>query len=157
MNLTKWLIVIIILAATIFGLHSYKTSLQQAASAQAASMPEPAATVNAINVSTISYQKNVRVSGEVQAFKFLMLHNELAGEITRLNATSGSVVKKGQTLLELDHRDEDARLIAAKATLLLQQQTLDRNIELHKKILSSEDFKKGSVSIRWLEDNIESL
>jgi acetyl-CoA carboxylase biotin carboxylase subunit len=31
------------------------------------------------------------------------------------------------------------------------------NIELHKKILSSEDFKKGSVSIRWLEDNIESL
>ena len=31
------------------------------------------------------------------------------------------------------------------------------NIELHKKILSSDDFKKGSVSIRWLEDNIESL
>ena len=31
------------------------------------------------------------------------------------------------------------------------------NIELHKKILSSEDFKKGSVSIRWLEENIESL
>ena len=26
------------------------------------------------------------------------------------------------------------------------------NIELHKKILSSEDFKKGSVSIRWLEE-----
>ncbi|MDB9818443.1 acetyl-CoA carboxylase biotin carboxylase subunit [Pelagibacterales bacterium] len=31
------------------------------------------------------------------------------------------------------------------------------NIELHKKILSSDDFKKGSVSIRWLEDNIESI
>ena len=31
------------------------------------------------------------------------------------------------------------------------------NIELHKKILSSEDFKKGSVSIKWLEDNIETL
>ena len=31
------------------------------------------------------------------------------------------------------------------------------NIELHKKILSSEDFKKGSVSIKWLEKNIESL
>ena len=31
------------------------------------------------------------------------------------------------------------------------------NIELHKKILSSEDFKKGSVSIKWLEENIESL
>ena len=31
------------------------------------------------------------------------------------------------------------------------------NIELHKKILSSEDFKRGSVSIKWLEENIESL
>ena len=31
------------------------------------------------------------------------------------------------------------------------------NIELHKKILSSEDFKSGSVSIKWLEENIESL
>ena len=31
------------------------------------------------------------------------------------------------------------------------------NIELHKKILSSEAFKKGSVSIKWLEENIESL
>ncbi len=31
------------------------------------------------------------------------------------------------------------------------------NIELHKKILSSKAFKKGSVSIKWLEENIESL
>ena len=31
------------------------------------------------------------------------------------------------------------------------------NIELHKKILSSEDFKRGSVSIKWLEENIETL
>jgi len=31
------------------------------------------------------------------------------------------------------------------------------NIELHKKILSSDDFKKGSVSIKWLEENIETL
>tara|TARA_B100000767_G_scaffold31796_1_gene27185 strand:+ start:1367 stop:2707 length:1341 start_codon:yes stop_codon:yes gene_type:complete len=31
------------------------------------------------------------------------------------------------------------------------------NIELHKKILSSEDFKQGSVSIKWLEENIETL
>ena len=158
MNLTKCLIVIIILAATIFGLHNYKTSLQQAASAQAASMPEPAATVNAINVSTISYQKNVRVSGEVQAFKFLMLHNELAGEITRLNATSGSVVKKGQTLLELDHRDEDARLMAAKATLLLQQQTLDRNIELHKnRTISEEQVDQARAAVQIAQADISVI
>ena len=34
---------------------------------------------------------------------------------------------------------------------------IETNIELHKKILSSKDFKKGAVSIKWLEDNIASL
>jgi len=139
MNVTKWLVVIIILAGTIFGLHSYKSSLQEAANAQAASMPEPAAVVTAVEVSTVIYQKHIKVSGEVQAFKFLMLNNELAGEIIRLNAASGQVVKKGQILVELDHRDEDARLMAAKATLMLREQTLDRNIELQKNRGISED------------------
>jgi len=130
MNIKKWVLVTTIIACIIFSLYSYKSSLTQTANAKAASMPEFAATVTAVEVSTLSYQKRIKVSGEVQAFKLLMLNNELAGEITRLNAASGQLVKKGQILLELDHRDEDARLMAAKATLILRQQTLGRNIEL---------------------------
>ena len=34
---------------------------------------------------------------------------------------------------------------------------IETNIELHKKILESEDFKKGAVSIKWLEENIQSF
>ena len=34
---------------------------------------------------------------------------------------------------------------------------IETNIELHKKILSSQDFKNGSVSINWLENNIGIL
>ena len=34
---------------------------------------------------------------------------------------------------------------------------IDTNIELHKKILSSPDFKIGGVSINWLENNIQNL
>ena len=34
---------------------------------------------------------------------------------------------------------------------------IDTNIELHKKILSSSDFKKGGVPINWLENNLTSL
>ena len=34
---------------------------------------------------------------------------------------------------------------------------IETNIELHKKILSSKEFKNGSVSINWLENNIDSL
>lgn len=155
MNITKWLLVIIILAGTIFGLHSYKSSLQQAAKTQAASMPEMAATVTAVKVRNISYQKKIQVSGEVQAFKFLMLNNELAGEIIRLNAASGSVVNKGQVLVELDHRDEDARLMAAKATLMLHKQTLDRNIALQKSHgISEERVDQARAAVQIAESDI---
>ena len=34
---------------------------------------------------------------------------------------------------------------------------IDTNIDLHKKILNSDEFKKGAVSIKWLEDNILSF
>jgi len=139
MKVTSWIVVSLILAGTVFGLYSYKSSLQQAATEQAAMMPEPAATVSAVTVTKIDYQKTVQVSGEVQAFRYLMLSNELAGIITQLNAPSGSVVQQGQVLLEIDHRDEDARLIAAKATLSLNQQTLSRYIKLQKNREISED------------------
>ena len=34
---------------------------------------------------------------------------------------------------------------------------IETNIELHKKILSSSEFKNGAVAINWLENNIDSL
>jgi len=139
MKVTQWILVVIILAGTVFGLYSYKSSLQETANAQAENMPEPTAKVTAINVKTINYQKQVKINGEVQASKFLILNNELAGEITHLNAVSGQIVNKGQVLVQLDHRDEDARLMAAKATLILRQQTLNRNIKLQKSNGISED------------------
>ncbi|NQY48763.1 MAG: efflux RND transporter periplasmic adaptor subunit [Colwellia sp.] len=158
MNITKWLVVIILLAGTVFGFYSYKSSLQEAAKAQSASMPEPAATVTAIEVSNINYQKYIQVSGEVQAFKFLTLINELAGEIIHLNASSGSVVHKGQVLLELDHRDEDARLMAAKATLMLEQQTLARNIKLHKnRTISEEQVDQARAAVQIAQADISVI
>lgn len=158
MNITKWLTVIILLAGTMFGLYSYKSSLQEAAKAQATRMPEPAATVTAVKVRNVSYQKHIQVSGEVQAFKFLMLNNELAGEVIHLNAKSGSVVKKDQVLLVLDHRDEDARLMAAKATLMLEKQTLARNIKLHKnRTISEEQVDQARAAVQIAQADISVI
>jgi membrane fusion protein (multidrug efflux system) len=140
MNIVKWIVVTLVLVGIVFGLYGYKSSLQDAASAQGENMPEPAATVSAINVKTIAYQEKVQVNGEVQAYRSLTLNNELAGQITKLNAPSGSTVKQGQILIELDHRDEDAKLLAAQATLILNQQTLSRYIKLQKNNEISEEL-----------------
>lgn len=140
MKIRQWTVTIIILAAVISGLYAYKSSLQQSASAQGANMPEPSATVNAIETVRVDYQKTLKVSGEVQAFRSLSLNNEFAGQITKLNAASGSFVKKGQMLVEIDHRDEDARLIAAQAQLTLTKQTYRRYLELKKNNEISEEL-----------------
>jgi len=158
MKITRWIAVSIVLGGTVFGLYSYKTSLQEAAAAQGAMMPEPSATVNAIEVTTTDYQKTVKVSGEIQAFKFLVVNNELAGKIISLNAVSGSVVEKGQVLLELDHSDEDARLIAAKATLVLNKQTLNRYIELKKNREISDDLvDQANAAVQIAKSDIAVL
>jgi membrane fusion protein (multidrug efflux system) len=140
MKIAKWILVTLILATIVLGLYGYKSTLQAASTAQGASMPEPSATVSAATVGTIRYQNRVQVNGEVQAFRSLTLINELAGQITKLNAPSGSTVTKGQVVIELDHRDEDAKLLASEATLTLNQQTLNRYIKLQKSKEISEDL-----------------
>lgn len=150
MKIRQWIVTIIILAAVISSLYFYKSSLQETASSQGAGMPEPSATVNAAQVTRVDYQKMLKVSGEVQAFKSLSLNNEFAGQITKLNAESGSLVKKGQVLVEIDHRDEDSKLIAAQAQLTLTKQTYRRYLELKKNNEISEelvDQAKAAVEV----------
>lgn len=149
-SMWKWILTLIVIAGVLLGLFFYKSMLFEAQAQQGANMPEIAATVEAQEVQTISYQKTITVNGEIQAFKRLSVSNELAGKIITLNAPSGSVVNKNQVLLELDHSDEDARLIAAKAQLFLHQQTYQRYIELQKNREISEDLvdqAKAAVEI----------
>ncbi len=158
MKIRQWSVTIIILAAVISSLYFYKSSLQQAKSAQGANMPEPAATVNASQVQLVDYQKMLKVSGEVQAFKSLSLNNEFAGQIIKLNAASGSLVNKGQVLVEIDHRDEDARLIAAQAQLTLTKQTYRRYLKLKKNNeISDELVDQANAAVQIAKSDIAIL
>ncbi|NQZ88752.1 MAG: efflux RND transporter periplasmic adaptor subunit [Colwellia sp.] len=157
MKIRQWTITIIILAAVISGLYAYKLSLQESAS-QGTEMFEPSATVNATVAVRVDYQKTLKVSGEVQAFKSLSLHNELAGQIIKLNAKSGSLAKKGQILVEIDHRDEDARLIAAQAQLTLTKQTHRRYLKLKKNNeISDELVDQAQASVEIAKSEVAIL
>ena len=158
MSVKRWLITLVILTVVVFGLFSYKANLQAAQADQGANMPEPAASVNAEQAKEILYQKRLKVSGEVQAYKQLVVANELAGKIISLNAKSGSLVSKGQVLLELDHSDEDAQLSAAKAQLVLNEQTFKRYLKLQKNKEISEDLvDQARASVEIAKSNIAVL
>jgi membrane fusion protein (multidrug efflux system) len=158
MKIKQWLITVVVLAGVGYGLFAYKSSLQQAKAAEGANMPEMAATVDAVEVAMVKYQKTIKISGEVQAYQHLSLSNEYAGTIAKLNASSGQVVEKNTVLLEINHDEEDARLIAAKARLTLNKQTHNRYLELQKnREISEELVDQAQASVEIAKSEIAVL
>ena len=82
-----------------------------------------AATTSALPVSVAAAQtqvmpRTVLVSGPVSAFEEMQLGVEISGQrVTALNVDVGQYVKKGQILLQLDHRTLDSELAQADASL----------------------------------------
>ena len=63
-------------------------------------------------------QRSVIASGPVSAFEEMQLGVEISGaRVTALNVDVGQSVRKGQVLLELDHRTLDSELAQAQAAL----------------------------------------
>ncbi|HVI59499.1 MAG TPA: efflux RND transporter periplasmic adaptor subunit [Luteimonas sp.] len=63
-------------------------------------------------------ERTVVVSGPVAAWEEMQLGVEISGaRVTALNVDVGQAVRKGQVLLELDHRSLDSELQQAKAAL----------------------------------------
>ncbi|SFK92728.1 efflux RND transporter periplasmic adaptor subunit [Lysobacter sp. cf310] len=69
--------------------------------------------------------RSVLVSGPVSAFEEMQLGVELSGQrVTSLLVDVGQSVRKGQVLLELDHRTLDSELAQAEASLRQAQASL---------------------------------
>lgn len=68
-------------------------------------------------IETAAFSDSVRAVGTARARHAIDLLVETGGRIQNLNFTPGAIVKKGDTLLELDNRVELAALKAAEATL----------------------------------------
>src|SRR3546814_7242299 len=63
-------------------------------------------------------QRTVVVSGPVAPFEEMQLGVEISGaRVTALNVDVGQQVRKGEVLLELDHRSLDSELQQARAAL----------------------------------------
>jgi membrane fusion protein (multidrug efflux system) len=148
MKLIPWLSVVVIVSASVSGLFYYKESLSN--DQQMQSGPEPSAKVQAFRAQNADYQKQLSVIGEGQAVKYIVLKNELAGKVTKLNITSGDIVKKGQVLLELEHTEELASLASAKAAKILKQQTLAR----YQKLAKEKRISKENVDVAQAEYHI---
>jgi membrane fusion protein (multidrug efflux system) len=98
----------------------------QLGAAQAASFQPPPEAVTTLVAGRESWPEGLSAIGTAVAVQGVTVSADLPGIVSRIAFQSGARVEKGQVLVELDSRQEQAQLTAAVAQLELARQNLDR-------------------------------
>lgn len=126
MGRISWLVVVAICVLVACGLGYLKYAQIQGAIAAAAAFPEPVVTVQAHTVQSELRTASMSVSGEVIAPVAASLTAELEGRVARVGFAPGSIVQKGQVLVQLDVAQEQAQVAEARAEQKIAQLALER-------------------------------
>ena len=154
----RWLSAIFLIIVIVLGLGFVKFGQIQAAIAFAETFPEPSASVKSTYAESSQYTKTIKVIGQVQAPQTVMVSNEYAGVITRVGFNPGDVVEKGQVLLALDTRRENAELDSAKARHTLAKKTYARLSKLLKENrISQDEVDRAEADVAIAKASIDNL
>jgi membrane fusion protein (multidrug efflux system) len=129
-HIVAWLVVGVAIVSISAGLAIYKKTEIETAAAAAAASPEPSEAVATVRARRGEWTASTRAIGTVVALRQLEIRNEIAGTISELGFTSGSIAEAGQTLVQFDVRQEQAALEASQAEARLTKLTLDRRESL---------------------------
>jgi membrane fusion protein (multidrug efflux system) len=146
-NKKAWLAVIAGCSATLLALASFKYQQINGAISAASAYLEPVETVELATAAALQWQPTVTVTAELIAIQNVELSNELPGRIIELGVAPGQRVARGDVLLKLDTREEDADLMAAKADAKLAQLALNRNKRLAKTGAASAEAQDQAQAI----------
>lgn len=103
-----------------------------------ASMQPPPVTVSTATIEPGPWTPGIETIGTVSASQGVDLTVETAGIVSAILFKANQRVAKGDVLLQLDDAVQQADLAAAKAQAALDQQALDRAIELQKRKVGSD-------------------
>lgn len=146
MNTRRWLITIALCLSVFAGLGVTKVMQIRAAIAYGNSFPEPSETVESIVSESHRIQRSVNTIGEFVMPQTLELHTEIEGRLVSVNFESGSIVEKGQLLLQLNISEEIARQQAAQASAKLAKLDVERMGKLRSnKTVSEERFDQAKA------------
>ena len=122
--------------------------------------PQPSA-VSTLIVKPQAWQPVLSAIGTLRAVNGTQLSTDLAGIVSKIAFESGTEVKKGDLLLELDSQQEMAQLQAEQAKLEFARLDLARKKDLiAKKAISASDLDTAETALRQAEamvHNAEAL
>ena len=125
----------LLIGAIIFAKLGQFTAMGEAAQ----NMVLPPETVTAMVVEDKQWEQTITATATVTAVQGVVVSAETGGRVSKINFQSGSMVKTGEVLIQLDTASEDAQLASAKATSALAKASLSRVRKLSKQNLTSQD------------------
>jgi RND family efflux transporter MFP subunit len=117
-----------------------------------------------IAVTAVTMPQEVEAVGTVNARESVEISSRMMATITKVNVAAGDTIKKGETLIELDSRDVNARLAQAKqarasAEAALERAKLDagRIERLHEKqAATGQEYDAAQASLKMAQASLES-
>ena len=125
----------LLVAAIIFTKLGQFTAMGEAAK----NMVLPPETVTSIPVESQQWEETIIATATVTAVQGVEVSAEIGGRVKRIAFESGTLVNKGDVLIQLDTASEDAQLASAEATAALAKASLTRVNKLNKQNLTSQD------------------
>jgi len=152
-----------IMAVVLFiaGLGLFKFMQIRAGMAMGEMFAPPPAAVSTLVAKPQTWQPVLSAVGSLKAVNGVVVSTDLAGIVTEIAFESGTPAKKGDLLVKLDTRQEQAQLVQAQAKLDWAKLNLDRQKDLYaKKTVAQSDYDAAVTEYRQDEaavDNAKAL
>jgi membrane fusion protein (multidrug efflux system) len=131
-------LMLIAVAVVVTALGTVKYRQVQAAIAQGKAYQPPPEAVTTVTTSEVRWDSTLSAIGSAAAVQGVMVAADLPGVVERIAFDSGSEVHRGDVLVKLDTRQEEAQLDAAKAQRDLARTHLARIQNLRDKGVTSQ-------------------
>lgn len=142
----RMILMLVIVAVVVTALGAVKYRQVQAAIAQGKAYQPPPEAVTTVTTSEARWDATISAIGTAAAVQGVMVAADLPGIVEHIGFDSGTAVRKGDVLVKLDTRQEEAQLQAAQAQRDLARTHLARIQNLRDKGVTSQSELDDAAS-----------
>lgn len=98
------------------------------------------------------------VTGQLSPLRVVGVNSQVGGALTKVNVEEGSRVSANTVLAELDARELDAQLRAARANLTVARTTAERSEQLRQsQVVTAAEFERDQAALAAAEATVSQL
>ena len=154
----RMILMLVVVGAILTALGTVKFKQIQTAIAEGSSFQPPPEAVTTVVAASERWEATLEAIGTVTAVQGVVVSADLPGIVERIAFESGHTVRKGEVLVKLDARQEEAQLRAAQAQLELARVQLERMRGLRAKgVTSQAEYDAAAAAFTQAEARVGEI